>query len=173
MDYGFTDIAAQRFDAGVRLGGTVAKDMIAVRIGPDFSMAVVASPAYFSRNPPPKVPQDLVGHNCINVRMPTHGNVYAWEFEKGSREFRVRVEGQLIFNASDQILTGALAGCGVAYLPDDTVAPHIAQGRLKRVLTDWCAPFSGYHLYYPRTRRSSPALTLLAETLRYRRGSPS
>jgi DNA-binding transcriptional LysR family regulator len=136
VDYGLTDIAAQRFDAGVRLGESVAKDMIAVRIGPDFAMAVVAAPNYFARNRPPKTPQDLTGHNCINLRMPTYGGVYAWEFEKGARELRVRVEGQLTFNASDQILKGALAGCGVAYLAEDVVAPHVRQGRLERVLVD-------------------------------------
>jgi DNA-binding transcriptional LysR family regulator len=168
VDYGLTDIAAQRFDAGVRLGESVAKDMVAVRIGPDFSMAVVAAPAYFSKHRAPKVPQDLTAHNCINLRMPTYGGLYAWEFEKGARELRVRVEGQLTFNASDQILKAALAGCGVGYLPEDTVAPHLKQGRLERVLADWCPPFSGYHLYYPRSRRASPALSLLASALRYR-----
>ncbi len=134
VDYGLTDIAAQRFDAGVRLGESVAKDMVAVRIGPDFAMAVVASPAYFAKRRAPKAPQDLTDHNCINLRMPTYGGLYAWEFEKGARELRVRVEGQLTFNASDQILKAALAGCGVGYLPEDTVAPHLKQGRLERVL---------------------------------------
>jgi DNA-binding transcriptional LysR family regulator len=168
VDYGLTDIAAQRFDAGVRLGESVAKDMVAVRIGPDFAMAVVAAPAYFAKHRAPKAPQDLTGHNCINLRMPTYGGLYAWEFEKGARELRVRVEGQLTFNASDQILKAALAGCGVGYLPEDSVAPHLKQGRLERVLADWCPPFPGYHLYYPRSRRASPALSLLASALRYR-----
>jgi DNA-binding transcriptional LysR family regulator len=166
VDYGFTDIAAQRFDAGVRLGESVAKDMIAVRIGPDFAMAVVAAPAYFAKKRAPRTPQELTTHNCINLRFPTHGGLYAWEFEKGARELRVRVEGQLTFNASDQILKAALAGCGVAYLPADTVETHVRQGRLEHVLADWCPPFPGYHLYYPRSRRASPALSLLASALR-------
>jgi len=166
VDYGFTDIAAQRFDAGVRLGESVAKDMIAVRIGPDFAMAVVAAPAYFAKKRAPRTPQELTTHNCINLRFPTHGGLYAWEFEKGARELRVRVEGQLTFNASDQILKAALAGCGVAYLPEDAVETHVRQGRLEHVLADWCPPFPGYHLYYPRSRRASPALALLASALR-------
>ena len=138
IDYGLTDIVAQRYDAGVRSGEQVAKDMIAVRIGPDMRMAVVGRPSYFRKRPEPKKPQDLIGHNCINLRLPTHGGVYAWEFEKGGRELRVRVEGQLVFNTTRQMLNAALAGLGLAYVPEGMVQPYIAKGRLKRVLEDWC-----------------------------------
>jgi DNA-binding transcriptional LysR family regulator len=168
IDYGLTDIVAQRYDAGVRLGEQVAKDMIAVRIGPDMRMAVVGAPSYFARRSPPKTPHDLIGHQCINLRLPTHGGLYAWEFEKGGRELKVRVEGQLIFNMTDQMLNAALAGFGMAYIPEDLAEPHLAKGRLKRVLKDWCAPFPGYHLYYPSRRQSSPAFALLVDALRYR-----
>ena len=168
VDYGLTDIVAQRYDAGVRLGEQVAKDMIAVRIGPDFGMAVVGTPAYFAKRPPPKKPQDLTEHNCINLWLPTYGTALAWEFEKGKRELKVRVEGQLMFNDGTQILDAALAGFGLAYLPEDAAEPHIAKGKLKRVLEDWCPPFPGYHLYYPNRRQSSRAFALLVEALRYR-----
>jgi DNA-binding transcriptional LysR family regulator len=168
IDYGLTDIVAQRYDAGVRLGEQVAKDMIAVRIGPDMRMAVVGAASYFARRSPPKTPHDLIGHECINLRLPTHGGLYAWEFEKGGRELRVRVEGQLVFNMTDQMLNAALAGFGMAYIPEDLAEPHLAKGRLKRVLKDWCAPFPGYHLYYPSRRQSSPAFALLVDALRYR-----
>ena len=168
IDYGLTDIVAQRYDAGVRSGEQVAKDMIAVRIGPDMRMAVVTAPSYFEKRPVPKKPQDLTEHNCINLRLPTHGNVYAWEFEKGSRELRVRVEGQLIFNGTFQMINAALAGLGLAYVPEDLVEDHIAKGRLKRVLEDWCPPYSGYHLWYPSRRQTSQAFALLVEALRYR-----
>jgi DNA-binding transcriptional LysR family regulator len=167
-DYVLTDIVAQRFDAGVRNGEQVAKDMIAVRIGPDTRMAVVGTPAYFASRSPPGRPQDLVGHVCINLRLPTHGGLYAWEFEKDKRELRVHVEGQLVFSGTVQMLNAALAGFGLAYLPEDLVQPHIAKGRLVRVLADWCPPFSGYHLYYPSRRQSSPAFALLVDALRYR-----
>jgi len=168
IDYGLTDIVAQRFDAGVRSGEQVAKDMIAVRIGPDMRMAVVAAPSYFAKRSPPERPQDLIGHNCINLRLPTHGGLYAWEFEKGNRELKVRVEGQLVFNGTFQMLHAALAGFGLAYVPEDLVQPHLAKGHLERVLEDWCPPFSGYHLYYPSRRQSSPAFALLVDALRYR-----
>jgi len=168
IDYGLTDIVAQRFDAGVRAGEQVAQDMIAVRIGPDMRMAVVGTPAYFRKRSEPKRPQDLIGHNCINLRLPTHGGLYAWEFEKGDRELRVRVEGQLVFNGTFQMLDAALAGFGLAYVPEDLVQPHLAKGRLKRVLEDWCAPYTGYHLYYPSRRQSSAAFALLVDALRYR-----
>ena len=167
IDYGLTDIVAQRYDAGVRLGEQVAKDMISVRIGPDFRMVVVATPAYFRGRTIPRSPQDLTSHNCINIRMPTHGSLYAWEFEKGSRELKVRVDGQLTFNSSDQILKAALAGCGVAYLPEDVVESYIEKGTLKLVLDDWCAPFAGYHLYYASRRQTSPALAALVKAFRY------
>lgn len=167
VDYGFTDIVAEGFDAGVRLGPQVAKDMIALRIGPDMRMAVVGSPAYFGRYPKPVIPDDLTAHNCINLRMPTHGGLYVWEFEKNGQELKVRVEGQLVFNTIAMRLEAALQGLGLAYMPEDLVQDAVAQGRLIRVLEDWCEPFSGYHLYYPSRRQSSPAFTLLREALRY------
>jgi DNA-binding transcriptional LysR family regulator len=169
VDYGLTDIVAERYDAGVRLGEQVAKDMIAVRIGPDMRMAVVGAPSYFSRRKRPKTPQDLTHHDCINLRLPTHGGIYPWEFEKGGRELRVRVEGQLVFNNIALRLDAVLAGAGLAYLPEDQVRTYIDNGTLIRVLSDWCPPFSGYHLYYPSRRQPSPAFTLLVEALRYRR----
>ena len=168
VDYGFTDIVAQGFDAGVRLGEQVAKDMIAMRIGPDMRMAVVASPAYFARYPVPVIPSELMAHNCITLRMPTHGGLYAWEFEKAGQALNVRVEGQLVFNTIAMRLEAVLQGLGLAYLPENLVLEHVAQGRLVRVLEDWCEPFSGYHLYYPSRRQSSPAFTLVRDTLRYR-----
>jgi DNA-binding transcriptional LysR family regulator len=162
------DIVAQRFDAGVRSGEQVAKDMIAVRIAPDMRMAVVGAPAYFKKRPEPKKPQDLIEHNCINLRLPTHGSVYAWEFEKGSRELRVRVEGQFTFNTTGQLLNAALAGCGLAYVPEGMIETHVTKGRLTRVLADWCPPFTGYHLFYPSRRQSSAAFNLVVDALRYR-----
>lgn len=170
VDYGLTDIVAERYDAGVRLGERVAKDMIAVRIGPDLRMAVVGSRSYFERRKRPQTPRDLTAHDCINLRLPTHGGLYTWEFEKNKREVNVHVEGQLVFNNIALRLNGALAGLGLAYLPEDQVQGDIAAGRLVRVLADWCPPFAGYHLYYPSRRQSSPAFALLVEALRYRRG---
>jgi DNA-binding transcriptional LysR family regulator len=167
-DYGLTDIVAERYDAGVRAGEQIAKDMIAVRIGPDISMAVVGAPAYFKGRPAPKLPQELVHHNCINLRLPTHGGLYAWEFDKANRELRVRVDGQLTFNGTPAILNAALAGFGLAYLPEDLARPHIAKGRLQRVLEDWCQPYTGYHLYYPSRRQPSAAFLLAIDALRYR-----
>jgi DNA-binding transcriptional LysR family regulator len=167
IDYGLTDIVAERFDAGVRSGEQVASGMIAVRIAPDMRMAVVGSPSYFKDRSEPKKPQDLIGHNCINLRLPTHGALYAWEFEKGGRELKVRVEGQLIFNGTAQILNAVLAGLGLAYLPEGLVHAHLARGRLKRVLEDWCLPYPGYHLWYPSRRQSSAAFGLLVDALRY------
>ena len=149
-------------------GEQVAKDMIAVRIGPDMRIAVVGAPSYFAKRSPPKTPQDLTDHICINLHLPTYGGLYAWEFEKGSRELRVRVEGQLVLNGTTQVLNAALAGFGLAYVPEDLAQPHVGQGRLKRVLEDWCPPFYGYHLYYPSRRHSSPAFALLVDALRYR-----
>jgi DNA-binding transcriptional LysR family regulator len=143
--------------------------MIAVRIGPDMRMAVVGAPSYFRTRPEPKKPQDLTGHNCINLRLPMHGNVYAWEFERGNRELRVRVDGQFTFNATTQLLNAALSGCGLAYIPEGMVQTHIDKGRLKRVLADWCQPYSGYHLFYPSRRQTSAAFTLVVDALRYRR----
>jgi DNA-binding transcriptional LysR family regulator len=168
VDYGLTDIVAERFDAGVRSGEQVAKDMIAVRIGPDLRMAVVGAPAYFRGRPEIKKPQDLIAHNCINLRLPTHGNVYAWEFERGKRELRVRVEGQLTFNATAELFNAALAGFGLAYIPEGMAQSDIAKGRLVRVLADWCPPYSGYHLFYPSRRQSSAAFNLVVDALRHR-----
>lgn len=168
VDYGLTDIVAERYDAGVRLGEQVAKDMIAVRIGPDMRMAVVGAPVYLDRRPKPLTPQDLTDHNCINLRLPTYGGVYVWEFEKDGRELNVRVEGQLVFNNIALRLNAVLAGMGIAYLPEDLVEAHLADGRLVRVLEDWCPPFPGYHLYYPSRRHASPAFALIVNALRYR-----
>jgi len=169
IDYGLTDIVAGRFDAGVRSGEQVAKDMVAVRIGPDERMAVVGAPAYYKGRLEPKTPQQLVEHVCINLRLPTHGGLYAWEFEKDGRELRVRVDGQLFFNGTNQMLSAALAGLGLAYLPEQLARPHLDKGRLRRVLADWCPPFTGYHLYYPSRRQPSAAFALLVEALRHRR----
>jgi DNA-binding transcriptional LysR family regulator len=168
IDYGLTDIVTQRVDAGVRLGDQVAKDMIAVRIAPDMRMAVVAAPAYLERHPAPRTPQALTEHACINLRLPTLGGLYAWEFAKGRRQVKVRVDGQLAFNGLRQILNATLAGFGLAYLPADFVAADVASGRLRQVLEDWCPTFPGYHLYYPSRRQSSRAMALVVEALRHR-----
>ncbi|MFS8049640.1 LysR family transcriptional regulator [Rhizobium sp. BR 314] len=168
VDYGLTDIVAERYDAGVRLGEQLAKDMIAIKIGPEMRMAVVGAPSYFRQNPWPEIPQDLTAHNCIQMRMPTHGNILQWEFEKGGHELNVRVEGQMIFNNIAMRLDAVRRGLGLAYMPDDLVAEDLAKGSLIRVLEDWCAPFSGYHLYYPNRRHASPAFQLVVDALRYR-----
>ena len=168
VDYGLTDIVTQRYDAGVRSGEQVGKDMIAVRIAPDMRMAVVGTPAYFKKHPEPKRPQDLVHHICINLRLPTLGGLYAWEFEKSGRDLKARVDGQLTFNTTALMLDAALSGHGLTYVPEGLVEPHIAKGRLKRVLADWCPPFSGYHLWYPSRRQSSAAFALFVEALRWR-----
>jgi DNA-binding transcriptional LysR family regulator len=168
VDYGLTDIVTERFDAGVRSGEQVASGMIAVRIAPDMRMAVVGAPSYFKNRSEPTKPQDLIHHNCIGLRLPTHGGLYAWEFEKGGREMKVRVEGQLIFNTSAQMLSASLAALGLAYVPEEMAQPHLARRRLKRVLEDWCLPYSGYHLWYPSRRQSSAAFALLVDALRYR-----
>ena len=168
IDYGLTDIVTERFDAGVRSGEMVAKDMVAVRIGPDMRSAVVGAPSYFAKRTRPRTPQDLPTHACINLRLPTHGGLYAWEFEKGGRELRVRVEGQLVFNGTSPMLDAALSGFGLAYVPEDTVQAYISNGRLIRVLSDWCPLYPGYHLYYPSRRQPTPAFALLVNALRYR-----
>ncbi len=168
LDYGLTDIVTQRYDSGVRLGEQVAKDMIAVRISPDIRFVVVAAPAYIDRQGIPATPQDLVNHRCINLRLPTHGGLYAWEFEKDGHELRVRVEGQLVLNSIFDILAAARDGFGFAHLPEDLVRHDLADGRLRQVLATWCAPWTGYHLYYPSRRQSSPAFALLVDALRYR-----
>jgi DNA-binding transcriptional LysR family regulator len=162
-----TDIVAQRYDAGIRLGEQVAKDMIAVRIGPDWKMAVVAAPSYFDDRAPPRAPHDLIGHACINLRLPSYGGHYAWEFEKGGTRLNVRVDGQIAFNATPPILAAAIESHGLACVPEDMAAPHIAGGRLMRVLEGWCPSFAGYHLYYPSRRQASPAFSALVEALRY------
>lgn len=168
IESGLTDIVAERYDAGVRYGEQVGKDMIAVRIAPDMRFTVAGTPDYFKQHPVPRRPQDLVDHICINLRLPTYGGLYAWEFEKAGRELKVRVEGQIILNTSTQILLACLDGMGLAFLPEDLLAPHIAKGKLKPVLQDWCPPFPGYHLYYPSRRQSAPAFALLVDALRYR-----
>ena len=169
-DNGLVDIVAERFDAGVRLGEQVAKDMVAVRIGPDMRMAVVGSPAYFERHPKPLVPQDLTEHRCINIRLPTHGGLLPWDFEKDGRELKVRVEGPLVFNNGALRRDAAIAGLGLAYLPEDLAADAVRAGALVSVLEDWCAPFAGYHLYYPSRRQQTAAFELLVGALRYRGG---
>lgn len=168
VDYGLTDIVAGGYDAGVRMGNQVAKDMIAMRIGPDLRMAVVGAPHYFAQRSIPQAPQDLTAHNCIGIRLPTYGGVPPWDLSKDGHEVNVRVEGQLVFNNISLRLNSALDGLGLAYLPEDQVLPHIETGRLVRVLDDWCEPFPGYYLYYPSRRHASPAFSLLLETLRYR-----
>jgi DNA-binding transcriptional LysR family regulator len=167
-DRALIDIVAERYDAGVRLGEQVEKDMIFVPIGPEIRFVVVGAPSYLSGRAKPKVPQDLTAHRCINLRLPTYGDLYAWEFEKAGRELRVRVEGQLIFGGAYQALDAALAGFGLAYIPEDITRQYIASGQLVGMLEDWSPPFPGYHLYYPSRRQASPAFALLVEALRYR-----
>ena len=167
MNYGFRDIVADRFDAGVRMGNTIDNDMIAVPIGPPLQMAVVASPGYFAANPIPKTPADLTRHPCINQRMPTSGGLYVWDFEKRGRKVNVRVNGPLIFNTAPPQVDAALAGLGIALLPEDEVMSHLESGRLVRVLQDWCPKFAGYHLYYPSKRQPSPAFSLVVKALRF------
>lgn len=167
VDYNRTDIVSERFDAGVRLGDEINKDMIAVRISADQRIAVVGSPSYFANRAKPKKPHDLAGHNCINLRLPTHGGLLPWDFQKGKKELKVRVTGQWIYNSSGPILRAALAGQGLAFLPEDMALEHLAKGELVRVLEDWCQPYSGYHLYYPSRRQSSGALAVVVEALRH------
>ena len=168
VDYGLTDIVAERYDAGVRLGEQVAKDMIAVRIAPPMRMAVVGSPSYFRRNPWPEKPQDLTAHNCIQIRMPTYGNIFPWEFEKDGYELKVRVDGQLVFNNMAMRRDAAVRGLGLAYMPEDQVRDLVEENKLIRVLEDWCEPFPGYHLYYANRRHASPAFALVLEALRFK-----
>lgn len=165
VSYGFRDIVADRFDAGVRLGESIDKDMIAMPITPKIRMAAAASPSYFETHPIPKVPGDLTSHNCLNIRFPS-GGVYVWEFERRGRQLNVRVEGQAIFNTSPHIVLAALGGMGIAFLPEGELEPHMEQGRLVRVLQEWCPPFPGYHLYYPSRRQHSPAFSLVVDALR-------
>lgn len=167
VDYGFTDIVAQRFDAGVRLGESLEKDMIAVPIGPDLRMAVVATPEYFDKHSVPRTPQDLATHDCINLRL-SRGDLMPWEFESDGHRVNVHVQGQWVFNGSSPILRAALAGAGLAYVPGDVAADHISAGRLRHVLQEWCPRFAGYHLYYPSRRQSSRAMAVVVDALRYR-----
>ncbi|MDB5746496.1 MAG: DNA-binding transcriptional regulator, LysR family [Massilia sp.] len=166
IHYGLIDIVAERFDAGVRVGDQVAKDMIAMRISPDFNMTVVGSPSYFAAREVPVVPQDLTEHSCINLRLPTHGGLYAWEFEKAGQELSVHVQGQVILNTSPEIVTAALEGYGLAYIPQDVADQHIAAAHLVQVLEDWRPTYPGYHLYYPSRRNASPAFLLVLDALR-------
>lgn len=167
ISYGMIDIVAERYDAGVRIGGCVAKDMVAVRIGPDLRMVVAGSPAYFKRHPPPATPAGLLEHNCVNLRLPTHGGLYAWEFARHGQEQQIQVRGQMVFNTTPQMLTAALEGHGLAYVPQEAIARCVADGHLLTVLDDWCPAIPGYHLYYPSRRQSSPAFQLVVDTLRY------
>ncbi|MBB4234516.1 LysR family transcriptional regulator [Rhizobium esperanzae] len=169
VDNGFTNIVERQFDAGVRLGEAIARDMVAVRIGPDVSYSVVGSPEYFAGRSAPATPHDLTDHNCINLRLPTSGGLYAWEFEKDGREFSVRVEGQLTLSNIEPAIHAALDGVGLAYVPRDLVRPYVDSGRLQEVLADWSPTFQGYHLYYPSRRHPSPAFSTFVEAFRYRR----
>lgn len=166
VDYSMTNIVSQRFDAGVRLGDQVEKDMIAVRIGPDLRMALVATPEYFARRGKPRTPHDLQQHSCINLRLPTHGNLQIWEFEKNGTPLNVRVDGQWVFNNTTSRLRAALAGYGIAYVPEDMVCDLVKEGTLIRVMKEWCPSFPGYHLYYASRRQSSPAFQLVVDALR-------
>ena len=168
VDNMLADLVAGRFDAGIRLGEHVERDMVAVRIAPDMRMAIVGTPAYFERHPRPETPQDLTQHECIGIRLPTHGGLLPWEFDKDGRSITVRVDGQLIFNTNSLALRAVLDGLGLGYCLDDMAAEAIADGRLIRVLEDWCEPFPGYHIYYPSRRQLSPALRLLIDALRFR-----
>lgn len=168
LDNALADIVEDRYSAGIRLGEAIDKDMIAARIGPDIRFAVIASPSYFEKRGAPSSPQDLVNHCCINLRLPTYGGVWAWEFEKDGRELRVHVDGQLTFNSIYDVRDAALAGLGLAFVPEDIVLDDIKARRLVRVMEPWCAYWTGYHLYYPSRRQLSPALRLVVEELRYR-----
>ncbi|UBX49284.1 LysR family transcriptional regulator [Providencia alcalifaciens] len=166
-NHGFRDIVADRFDAGVRLGDTIDKDMIAVPIGPKMRMAAMASPEYFAHHPAPQTPRDLTQHICINERMVRSGKIYAWEFEQASGKFRVRVQGQLTFNTSEHVVDAALSGLGIAFLPEEEFGTHMQEGKLIRVLEEWCLPFPGYYLYYPSRKQPSPAFSLVVDALRF------
>jgi DNA-binding transcriptional LysR family regulator len=173
IDHSFIDIAAERFDAGVRLGESLEKDMMAIRIGPDGRLVVVAAPTYFDRHPIPESPQDLMKHNCINLRLATQGGLYAWEFEKDKRPLNIRVDGQLIFNSMRPMVAAAVNGFGIAFLPENSVREEVRSGRLVQVLDEWCPAFSGHHLYYPSRRQNSPAFEIIADALRFHRSQAS
>ncbi|MGZ0703532.1 LysR family transcriptional regulator [Pseudomonas piscis] len=167
VDYGFTNVVEERFDAGIRLGESISKDMIAVRIGPDWRLAVVGSPQYLASHRPPATPHELTRHECINIRHRPSGTIYAWEFERDGQAFTVKADGQLVFNSIMHVLNAAVDGLGLGYVPEELVAPYLADGRLVEVLADWCPVFQGYHLYYPNRRQASPAFSALVEALRY------
>jgi len=169
IDYGLTDIVAERYDAGVRLGEIIARDMIAVAIGPEQRMIVVGSPSYIAERGIPRMPQELIDHRCINLRLPTRGGLYAWEFEKDGRDLNVRVDGQCVFNGTGLMIDAALAGFGFAFVPEEEVRPHIRHGKLQAVLEDWCPSYPGYHLFYPSRRQPSAAFAAIVEALRFRR----
>lgn len=166
VDYGFTNVVEQRFDAGIRLGEALSKDMIAVRVGPDWRLVVVGSPDYFETHPKPRKPADITRHRCVNIRHRPNGSIYAWEFEEKGKEFTVRGDGPLVFNSMVHVINAALDGLGLAYAPEPMVADHIAEGRLVAVLDKWCVPFPGYHLYYPNRRQPSPAFSALVAWLK-------
>lgn len=168
IDNGLRNIVEERFDAGVRLGENLEKDMVAVRISPDWRLVVVAAPDYLDRYGMPSTPQDLVHHNCMNHRQGRGGGLYSWEFARGGRELRVRVEGQLTFNSTLPMVEAAVDGGGIAYVPGDMVMPLLADGRLVQVLDEWSPYFSGYHLSYPSRRQLSPAMSVIVDALRYR-----
>ena len=168
LDTGFRNIVEDGFDAGVRLGERVEKDMIAVRIGPDWRLVAIGSPAYFSTRPVPKHPEDLVEHDCINMRQPTAGGLYAWEFGKDGQELRVKVNGQLTVNDSYAMVEPALGGYGIAYVPESIVSDHIESGKLVQVLDEWSPFFDGYFIYYPSRRQNSAALKVILEALKHR-----
>lgn len=168
VDYGFTNVVEERFDAGIRLGESISKDMIAVRIGPDWRLAVVGSPDYFERNSPLQTPHELTQHPCVNIRHRPSGAIYAWEFEKDGQAFTVKVDGQLVFNSIMHVLNAAVDGVGLAYVPEQLLAPYLADGRLVEILPEWCPTFEGYHLYYPNRRQTSPAFAAFVEALKYR-----
>ncbi|ALM84226.1 LysR family transcriptional regulator [Bordetella sp. N] len=168
VDYGLTNVVAERYDLGVRNGDQVEKDMVAVRIGPDRRMVIVGTPDYFEQFPEPRKPDDLLGHNCISLRFAS-GGLYAWELKKGKRETQVRVEGQAIFNGGYQVLNAALSGCGLAFVPEDMAAPHVVAGRLRYTMEDWFPTIPGLHIYYPSARQRSRAVQLVVDSLRYRR----
>ncbi len=168
VDYGFTNVVEERFDAGIRLGEAISQDMIATRIGPDWRLVVVGAPEYLERNPLPETPYDLTRHACVNIRHRPSGAIYAWEFEKDGQEVTVKVEGQLVFNSMPHVINAAVDGIGLAYVTEDLASPYLADGRLEVILSDWCPYFSGFHLYYPNRRQASPAFSAFVEALRYR-----
>jgi DNA-binding transcriptional LysR family regulator len=168
VDYGFTNVVEERFDAGIRMGESISKDMIAVRIGPDWRLAVVGAPAYFERNPAPTTPHELTAHDCVNIRHRPSGAIYAWEFERDGLAFTVKADGPLVFNSIMHVLNAAVDGVGLAYVPEELVAPYLADGLLKEVLADWCPVFQGYHLYYPNRRQASAAFSAFVEALKYK-----